>query len=364
MKKASSIIILLLFASSMIGNTSIQTDSISKIQICLILDVSGSMNGLLNQAQNEIWKTISFLEQFKKDSLETAIEIAVVSYGNKGYAENGHVKLVTDFSEDIDKIAEDLWLMERGGEDEFCGFAIKKSLDSLSWEDKKIFKCIIMAGNEPFDQGELNFEVSIKLAIEKGILLNTIYCGEGEKGIDEKWKNASTIGNGSYANIDQEIKIDEFKTPYDNTLIQFYDDYKSTYFEEESKEKKIKRFDSEGELSPAFRDMIIYKFGSMKRDKDIIDKFNDSNWEMDEFEESEIPKKWQNLDKRALRFKLLKYARKRNISIEGFEKYTKKVDDFLRITIQPKLKSKTLNLAMGEIMKAQLLEFGYEEKKE
>lgn len=70
------------------------------------------------------------------------------------------------------------------------------------------------------------------------------------------------------------------------------------------------------------------------------------------------------LSTRELKFKLLEHSRKRSTYAEGFELYTKKVDEFLSITVQPKLKDKTLNLAMSEMMKKQLIEFGYEEKKE
>lgn len=115
MKKTTSILISMLLASSSFGQKPMQADSISKIQLCLILDVSGSMDGLLSQAQNEIWKTISFVEGFQKDDFKTVIEIAVISYGNLKYAENGHVKIVTDFTVDIDKVAEKLWTMETGG---------------------------------------------------------------------------------------------------------------------------------------------------------------------------------------------------------------------------------------------------------
>ena len=283
MKKTITILISIIFISSAVANTPIKSDSISKIQLCLILDVSGSMNGLLGQAQNEIWKTVSFLEEFQKDSLETVIELAVVSYGNNGYTENGHVNLITDFTENIDQVAEDLWRMEIGGKNEFCGFAIKNSLNHLSWEEADIFKCLIIAGNESFDQGEVDFEASIREAIKKGISFNTIYCGEREKGIYENWENAAKIGKGNYANIDQEIVIDEFKTPYDHSLMQFYFDYKSTYFEEADKKAELNQFDTKGEVSPVFRDRIIYKFNRRKKEKDIVDEFYDSNWEMKEF---------------------------------------------------------------------------------
>ncbi len=358
MKKIPTILISMLLASFTFGKEPMQADSISKIQLCLILDVSGSMDGLLSQAQNEIWKTISFIETFQKDDLKTVIEIAVISYGNLKYAENGHVKIVADFTVDIDKVAEKLWLMETGGGEEYGGSAIKNALDSLSWEDKSVFKCIIMAGNEPFDQGLVNFEESSQLATQRGIILNTIYCGEKEKGIYEKWEKAAKLGNGTYANIDQNLGIDEFKTPYDHTLIKFYYDYKSTYFDEK-KEERINRFDSKGEVSPAIRDMIIYKYGKTKKAKDIIDKFNESNWEISQFDDAEIPEMWRSLNPKELKFKLLEFSRKREAFAEGFETYQQKVEEFLKITVQPKLNNKTLNLAMSEMISKQLVDFGF-----
>lgn len=361
MKKTTTILISMLLASFTYGKKPMQTDSISKIQLCLILDVSGSMDGLLSQAQNEIWKTISFIEGFQKDDLKTVIEIAVISYGNLKYAENGHVKIIGDFTVDIDKVAEKLWLMETGGGEEYAGSAIKNALDSLSWENKSVFKCIIMAGNEPFDQGLVNFEEPTLLATQEGIILNTIYCGEKEKGIYEKWEKAAKLGTGTYANIDQGIGIDKFKTPYDNTLIKFYYDYKSTYFEEK-KEEKINRFDAKGEVSPAIRDMIIYKYGRMKKAKDIIDKFNENNWEISQFDDSELPEMWRSLGPKELKVKLLEFSRKREAYAEGFESYQQKVEEFLKITVQPTLNNKTLNLAMSEMIAKQLLEFGFVKK--
>lgn len=361
MKKSTTILISMLLASFTFGKKPIQADPISKIQLCLILDVSGSMDGLLSQAQNEIWKTISFIEGFQKGGLKTVIELAVISYGNQKYAYDDHVKLVVGFTTDIDKVAEKLWVMEIGGGEEYCGSAIKTALDSLSWEDKNTFKCIIMAGNEPFDQGEVNFEESIQLAIKKGVLINTIYCGRKEKGILEKWEKASKMGNGTYANIDQAIRIDEFQTPYDHTLIKFYYDYKSTFFDEK-KEERINRFNAKAEVPPVFRDSIIYKYGRIKKEKDIIDKFNECNWEINQLDNSEIPEIWRSLSPKELKFKLLEFSRKRAAFAEGFESYQQKVEEFLRITIEPRLNNKTLNLAMSEMISKQLMEFGYVKK--
>jgi len=341
-----------------------EVEAVSKIQLCLILDVSGSMDGLLSQAQNEIWKTIAFLEGFEKDSLETRIEIGVISYGNQNYAENGHIRIISNFTSNIEEIATGLFLMETGGGNEYCGAVIKTAIDSLSWDNEQAFKCIIIAGNEPFDQGNVPFGEAIKMAIDRGIKLNAIYCGEREKGIFENWETAATLGKGQFANIDQDIDIETFKTPYDNTLVKFYYDLESTFLDGAVDEQKMKekQFDYKGEISPAFRDMIIYKFGRRKKEKDVIDQFNDNNWELDSINMEKIPEAWQGLDKKALKFKLLDLSRKRNTYEEGFQSYAQKVAEFLTITVQPTLKDKTLDLAMKEIMSRQLQDFGFKDR--
>ena len=156
--------------------------------------------------------------------------------------------------------------------------------------------------------------------------------------------------------------MEKFKTPYDQTLVQFYYDYKSTYDEKNEEEEFIDQFDSSGEIAPGFRDMLIYQFDRKDNAQDLIDKFNDSNWSLDEFKENEIPEKWQSLSKKELKMKLLEMSRKRNSYYDGFKLYTEKVNDFLEITIHPSLQKKTFNLAMREILSAQLLEFGYRER--
>ena len=336
-------------------------DSVSKIQLCLILDVSGSMQGLLSQAQNEIWKTLTFIEKHQKDSLETVIEISVLSHGNAEYAASGHVKTIIDFTTDVDQVAEELFEIKVGGGNEYCGAAIKHGLDSLHWSTENIFRCMVIAGNESFVQGDVPFGDAITECRQKGILVNTIYCGSPNQAIHHEWDTAAHLGGGQFAMINQDIDIDEFKTPYDYNLLEFYFDYKSTYLMEE-KEKRTwrqKYVSRSGEVSPAYRDMVMYKFLQRKKDPDLVDKFNESNWELDEFDLTEIPDRWKGLEKNRLKFKLLEMSRKRNMYEKGFRLYAEKVEEFLTITIAPQLQEKTLDLAMREMLSQQLASFGY-----
>ena len=75
MKKPLYLLLLFILSNTTQGQNGHDVESEANIQICLILDVSGSMQGLISQAQNELWKTLSFVETFKKKGEKTHIEL-------------------------------------------------------------------------------------------------------------------------------------------------------------------------------------------------------------------------------------------------------------------------------------------------
>ena len=126
-------------------------DSAGHIQVCLLLDVSGSMDGLLLQAQSQVWKMINHLSKFQKNERESHIELAVLSYGHNLYAESGYLQIVSPFTNNLDSLAENLFQLETGGGNEYCGQALQTALDSLNWEKKpNAYRAMFIAGNETF----------------------------------------------------------------------------------------------------------------------------------------------------------------------------------------------------------------------
>ena len=72
--------VLLVTATSLMGNTAIAEDAVAvkkttpKVQIAILLDNSGSMGGLINQARSELWKIVNEFATAKQDG------VAPVSY--------------------------------------------------------------------------------------------------------------------------------------------------------------------------------------------------------------------------------------------------------------------------------------------
>src|SRR5688572_22072463 len=52
-----------------------------KIQVAILLDVSGSMNGLIDQAKEQIWNMVSVNGKVKCEQGNPLIEIALYEYG-------------------------------------------------------------------------------------------------------------------------------------------------------------------------------------------------------------------------------------------------------------------------------------------
>ena len=131
---------------------------------------------------------------------------------------------------DLDSLSQNLFSLTTNGGDEFCGQVIYSSLNELHWDAKpENYKVIFIAGNEDFLQGNLHYTKACTEAKNKGVIVNTIYCGDKMQGIREHWNLAGECGNRSYTNIDQNAKEEEIPTPYDSIIYSLNDKLNGTY---------------------------------------------------------------------------------------------------------------------------------------
>ncbi|MEM9824320.1 MAG: hypothetical protein AAF985_24760, partial [Bacteroidota bacterium] len=62
-----------------------------------------------------------------------------------------------------------------------------------------------------------------------GILINTIFCGNYQKGIKESWKRGAALGGGQYMVINHNDQVTHIETPYDDAIIQLNEALNTTY---------------------------------------------------------------------------------------------------------------------------------------
>ncbi|WP_326982631.1 VWA domain-containing protein [Chryseobacterium sp. MYb264] len=202
----------------------------NKIQVALLLDTSNSMDGLIDQAKSRLWNIVNTLTTLKYNGKAPQVEIALYEYGNDGLQDENFIRQVTPLTQDLDLVSEKLFALKTNGGSEYCGAVIRDASMNLNWDgNEKSMKLIYIAGNEPFDQGRINYKETISKAKSKNIYTNTIFCGDRSEGIQSFWQSGATIGDGKYFNIDSDKKVIYIETPYDVKISEYNSKLNDTY---------------------------------------------------------------------------------------------------------------------------------------
>lgn len=191
-----------------------------RIQVAILLDVSGSMDGLIEQAKTQLWSMVETLSKASCNGKKPNIELALYEYGRPDNgATNYFIKQLSPFTTDLDELSAKLFQLRTGGGDEYCGAVMVQSLKDLGWDvNPNHYKVIFIAGNESFRQGSISYTEACVLAKQKGVIINTIYCGDKQSGIAEFWNMNGECNGGTYSNIDQNQKMENIKAPQDSLI--------------------------------------------------------------------------------------------------------------------------------------------------
>ncbi len=201
------------------------------IQVALLLDTSGSMEGLINQAREHLWSVVNSFAECKTNGERPRLEVALYEYGNDRLSSrSGFIRQVCPFTSDLDQLSESLFSLSTNGGSEHCGQVIDRSLSQLPWSvHQGSFRAIFIAGNEPFTQGPTLWNVSCRKAVDKGVVVNTIFCGNRREGIDTSWKDGALLAKGEYLHIDHNKVSVYQKAPQDDRISQLNAELNDTY---------------------------------------------------------------------------------------------------------------------------------------
>ena len=201
------------------------------VQIAVLLDTSGSMEGLIEQAKGQLWKIVNEFLKAKQDGQAPEVQVALYEYGKSSLSrESGWIRQIQPLSTDLDKISEDLFALKTNGGEEYCGWVIKDAVANLAWSsDPRVYRAILIAGNEPFTQGPVNYAESCKAAIAKGIIVNTIHCGTEAEGINTKWQDGALLADGKYMVIDHNRAVVHIEAPQDKEIAKLGVELNDTY---------------------------------------------------------------------------------------------------------------------------------------
>jgi hypothetical protein len=201
------------------------------IQLAILLDTSNSMDGLIDQARTQLWRVVNEFGTARKGGVMPELQVALYEYGNDGLpAASGHIRRVLPFTTDLDKVSEELFALRTNGGQEYCGQVISEAVGGLQWSTSgEDLKVIFIAGNEEYTQGSVDYKTATASAIARGIIVNTIFCGDKGQGLATQWGAGATMAEGRYVAIDQNAQVADIEAPQDAEIAALGMNLNKTY---------------------------------------------------------------------------------------------------------------------------------------
>jgi uncharacterized protein YegL len=196
----------------------IETAQARKVEVVFVLDTTSSMTGLIETAKSKIWSIASTLAQAEQSP---EVSMGLVAYRDRGDA---YVTEVVDLSTDLDSMYAKLMRFAAvGGGDgpESVNAALRTAVHDISWsQDPSSYQVVFLVGDAPphMDyQDEIQYPEIVQAAVAKGIVVNTIQCGDAPQTI-APWTQIARLGNGRYMKVGQSGDAFAVTTPFDTEI--------------------------------------------------------------------------------------------------------------------------------------------------
>jgi len=270
-----------------------------RIQIAILLDNSGSMGGLIDQARTHLWSVVNQFAATRYQGRVPQLEVALYEYGY------GKPVQLSGLTTDLDAISEKLFAIGINGGSEHCGQVIDAAVSGLAWSDSPTdYRAIFIAGNEPFTQGPVDYKAACKAAITKGIIVNTIHCGSEQAGMDGMWKDGALLADGSYLTINQNRATIYVEAPQDEQIARLNAELNDTYvYYGEKGQAAAARQEAQdtnaSKLSPkASLDRAAAKASGQYRNAgwDLVDAVAEEEVDLAEVDAEDLPEAMRDMD--------------------------------------------------------------------
>jgi Mg-chelatase subunit ChlD len=273
-----------------------------RVDVVFVLDTTGSMGGLIQTAKDKIWSIATTMASARPTP---EIRIGLVAYRDRG---DQYVTRVVDLSDDLDSVYATLMDFQAGGggdTPESVNRALHDAVHNISWsQDPQAYQVVFLVGDAPphMDYAdEASYPEIVKAAAARGIVINTIQCGNMPV-TAEPWTQIASLGHGKFFQVEQAGGAVAMTTPYDAelaTLSARLDDTRLYFGSEEEKEAMAgkvaatdKLHESASVESRARRAAFNMSAGgrtNLLGKNDLVDAVASGDIKLEELDEEELP---------------------------------------------------------------------------
>jgi Mg-chelatase subunit ChlD len=341
MKNENAAVLALLIAGILFPPASFAKDAAAKsakpkIEVCFVLDTTGSMGGLIEGAKQKIWSIANDIATAKP---APDIRFGLVAYRDRG---DEYVVKTFDLTNDLDAVYSRLqsFRAEGGGDfPESVNEALDVAVRKVSWSaDRNVLKMIFLVGDAPPHMDYANapkYPEVCQAAVKKDLIINTIQCGNYEQ-TTPVWQEIAKLAEGSYAAIPENGNVTAIATPMDAKLAELNREVGATLVAYGSAPERsavfAKQAASEAAPVAAAADRLAYNAKSgvtVQGDGELLDSLAAGKVKLETLKKDELPPELQKLNGQQLQAEIKKRQAARSAVEAEIQKLSKERDNYI-----------------------------------
>ena len=279
-----------------------------RMEVCFVLDTTGSMSGLIEGAKQKIWSIANGMVSAKPTP---EIRLGVI-----GYRDRGDEYVVKSFAltNDIDAVYANLQGFRAGGggdTPESVNEALYEAVHTMAWSgDRSVLKIIFLVGDAPphMDYGNApKYPEICQAAMKQDLIINTVQCG----GIVETapvWQEIAKLSEGSYAAIAQSGGMVALATPMDTELAALNRQLGTTLvaYGGAAARRAVASKQLAAEAAPASvaADRLFFNMKAgvaVQGEGELLDTLNNGKLKLADVKKDQLPADWQKLSEPELK---------------------------------------------------------------
>ena len=307
-----------------------------RIEVCFVLDTTGSMSGLIEGAKQKIWSIAN--------EIVSAKPTPDLRFGLIGYRDrrDQYITKRFDLTKDIDAVYANLQEFRAGGGGdlpESVNQALHEAVTRMSWStNRDALKIIFLVGDSP---PHLDYTDDVKYpevcqqAAKRDLIINTVQCGSTPS-TTPIWQEIAKLAEGSYTAIAQSGGMIAIATPMDAELAELNRKLGTTLlaYGSEPARRALKTKQAAAEAAPASvaADRLYFNLTAgvaVQGEGELLDALASGRLKLAEVKQEQLPVELQKLNEVELKAAIEKKQKERAELQAQIAKLSKQREEYL-----------------------------------
>jgi len=315
-----------------------------KVEVCFVLDTTGSMGGLIEGAKQKIWSIANDMIALKPKP--QSIKFALVGYRDRG---DDYITKPFDLTDDIDTVFKNLKdFSANGGGDgpESVNQALDEAVEKIAWsKEKDTLRIIFLVGDAPPHMdyaNDVKYPDICKKAVTKGLIINAVQCGN-EGDTTPIWQEIARLSEGTFIQLGQTGDMVAITTPMDKELAELNHEIGKTmvgyggaggraFRSDAAAAMSAKQAAAEEAPASVTADRLKYNLASDKTvqgEDELIDAINGNQVKLEDLKDEQLPEDLRKLTPEQRKARVEELTKQRADIRAKIEKLSKARDEYI-----------------------------------